>query len=218
MNKYLFLPLLIMGCISCSVVQQPSDLKLWYPKPAAVWEEALPVGNGRLGAMVFGNPSSELIQLNENTVWAGSPNRNDNPDALKALPVIRQLIFDGKFIEAQNLANEKVISKTSHGMPYQTAGNLRLNFDGHDDYTGFYRELDIERAVATTRYTVKGINFTREIFASFPNEVIVVRLTADKPGAINFSATLDRQGNVDVSTVGDDMLQMTGITSSHDTV
>ena len=214
-TTFLFLLLLIGSCIND---QQKSDLKLWYPEPANIWEAALPLGNGRLGAMVFGNPASELIQLNENTIWAGSPHRNDNPDALEALPLIRQLIFEGKYIEAQNLANEKVISKTSHGMPYQTAGNLRLNFTGHENYTGFYRELDIERAVATTRYTVDGVEFKREVFCSFPDEVVVVRLTAEKPGSISFATTLDRPGNIEVSVVGDDMLRMKGVTSSHETV
>src|SRR5512145_2101258 len=97
--------------------QNNTLMKLWYDHPAAKWTEALPVGNGRLGAMVYGNPSKEVIQLNENTVWAGSPNRNDNPDAREALPEIRKLIFEGKYKEAQDLANGKVISKTSHGMP-----------------------------------------------------------------------------------------------------
>jgi alpha-L-fucosidase 2 len=214
-TSFLFL-LLIIG--SCSSDQPESDLILWYPKPATIWEEALPLGNGRLGAMVFGNPANELIQLNENTIWAGSPNRNDNPDALEALPLIRQLIFEGRYIEAQNLANEKVISKTSHGMPFQTAGNLRLNFAGHENYTGFYRELDIERAVATTRYSVDGVEFRREIFCSFSDEVIVVRLTAEKPGMISFAAAFDRPGNVEISVAGDDMIRMSGVTSSHETV
>lgn len=218
MKQTTILLIMLLILSSCSSDQQKSDLKLWYPEPANMWEEALPLGNGRLGAMVFGDPASELIQLNENTIWAGSPNRNDNPDALEALPVIRQLILEGKYIEAQNMANEKVISKTSHGMPYQTAGNLRLNFEGHDNYTGFYRELDIEQAVATTRYTVDEVEFKREVFCSFPDEVIIVRLTAEEPGNISFTATLDRPGNVQVSVVGDDMLRMSGITSSHETV
>jgi alpha-L-fucosidase 2 len=218
MKQITSLLILLLIISSCNSDQTKSDLKLWYPVPANMWEEALPLGNGRLGAMVFGNPASELIQLNENTIWAGSPNRNDNPDALEALPIIRQLIFDGKYIEAQNMANEKVISKTSHGMPYQTAGNLRLNFAGHENHTGFYRELDIERAVATTRYSVDGVEFKREVFCSFPDEVIVVRLTAEKPGSISFATTLDRPGNVQVSVVGDDMLRMKGVTSSHETV
>ncbi len=218
MKKYIYLSLLLMGLFSCTVDQPKTDLILWYPKPAAIWEEALPVGNGRLGAMVFGNPASELIQLNENTIWAGSPNRNDNADALEALPIVRQLIFAGKYIDAQNLANQKVISRTSHGMPYQTAGNLRLNFAGHDEFTDFYRELDIERAVATTRYMANGVTFTREVFSSFPNEVIVVRLTADKPGSLNFAAALDRPGNVIVTALDNNILQMSGITSTHESV
>jgi alpha-L-fucosidase 2 len=209
---------LLLILSSCSSKETESDLKLWYPHPANKWEEALPVGNGRLGAMVFGNPGAELIQLNENTIWAGSPNRNDNPNALEALPVIRQLIFEGKYIEAQDLTNQMVISKTSHGMPYQTAGNLRLNFEGHDNHTNFYRDLDIERAVATTRYSVDGVQYTREVFSSFTDQVIVVRLTADKPGSITFAAKLDRPGNVEVSAIGNDLLKMSGITSSHETV
>ncbi len=217
-SNFLLTVIFLLLLWSCSIEQPAMDLKLWYPAPASMWEEALPLGNGRLGAMVFGNPVNELIQLNENTIYAGSPNRNDNSNALGALPVIRQLIFDGKYIEAQDLANEKIISKTSHGMPYQTAGNLRLNFDGHDKYTGFYRELDIERAVATTRYTVNGVTYTREIFSSFTDQVIVVRLTADKPNSISFSTSLDRPGNVDIAAIGNDMLRMSGITSSHETV
>jgi alpha-L-fucosidase 2 len=216
--KQITILVMLLLIISCSSEQQKSDLTLWYPEPATIWEEALPLGNGRLGAMIFGNPSSELIQLNENTIWAGSPHKNDNPDALEALPLIRQLIFDGKYIEAQDIANEKIISKTSHGMPYQTAGNLMLSFAGHDNYTGFHRELDIQRAVATTRYTVDGVEFTREMFSSFPDEVIIVRLTASKPGKISFTTTLDRPGNVDVSFTGDGLLKMRGVTSSHETI
>ncbi|HKL71795.1 MAG TPA: glycoside hydrolase family 95 protein [Marinilabiliaceae bacterium] len=210
--------LLVMMLCSCTNEQVVSDLKLWYSEPATKFEEALPLGNGRLGAMVYGNPTNELIQLNENTIWAGSPNRNDNPDALKALPLIRQLIFEGKYVEAQDLANEKIISKKSHGMPYQTAGNLRLNFDGHADYSEFYRDLDIERAVATTRYMVGEVEYTREVFSSFSDEVIVVRLTANKPNALSFVSTLDRPGEVEVSVVEKDLLQMKGVTSSFETV
>ena len=212
-----FLLFLVMLC-SCNNAPVNSDLKLWYAEPATQWVEALPLGNGRLGAMVYGNPAIELIQLNENTIWAGSPNRNDNPDALEAMPLIRQLIFEGKYIEAQDLTNEKVISKKSHGVPYQTAGNLRLNFEGHANYSGFYRDLDIEHAVATTRYTVGEVEYTREVFSSFPDEVIVVRLTANKPEALSFGVTMDRPGDVKVSSDGNNLLQMSGITSSHETV
>ena len=100
--------------------QNESLFKLWYTSPAKQWVEALPVGNGRLGAIVYGDPCKEVIQLNENTVWAGSPCRNDNPDAREALPEVRKLIFEGKYKEAQDLINQKFISKISQGMPYQT--------------------------------------------------------------------------------------------------
>ena len=99
---------------------QNKDYKLWYNKPAQVWTEALPLGNGRLGAMVFGNPATEQIQLNEATIWAGSPNNNANPDALENIPKVRELVFAGKYLEAQTLATEKVMAKTNLGMPYQT--------------------------------------------------------------------------------------------------
>lgn len=218
MKHLIVIFLLIVVFCSCNREQPKGDLKLWYPVPAQKWEEALPLGNGRLGAMVFGNPVDELIQLNENTIWAGSPNNNDNPEALEALPKIRQLIFEGKYQEAQDLANQKVISKKSHGMPYQTAGNLKLKFSGHEGFTGFHRELDIERAVATTKYSVNDIEYTREVFSSFADQVIVVRLTADKPGSVSFATALDRPGEAKVSITDDNVIKMEGITNSHETV
>ena len=142
-----------IGLLATGAAQAKSSLKLWYKQPATEWVEALPIGNGRLGAMVYGDPWKERLQLNENTVWAGQPNRNDNPDAKTALPEVRKLIFEGKYKEAQDLVNKKFISKTSHGMPYQTVGNLNLLFPGHETYSDYYRELDIEKAVVTTRYT-----------------------------------------------------------------
>lgn len=203
---------------SCTSPNETGDLKLWYDEPASKWVEALPVGNGRLGAMVFGVPGDELIQLNENTIWAGSPNNNDNPDALEALPVIRQMIFEGKYNEAQDLVNARVISKKSHGMPYQTAGNLRLKFDDHDDFTAFYRDLDIERAVATTTYKVGEVSYKREVFSSFSDGVIVIRLTADKPGSIAFKMSMDRPGDVTVKAEADNLLSMSGFTSGFEGV
>jgi alpha-L-fucosidase 2 len=195
-----------------------SNLKLWYTKPANFWVEALPLGNGRLGSMVFGNPYRERIQLNENTVWAGSPYRNDNPEMLQALPEIRQLIFDGKYTEAEKLAGEKMVTKGAHGMPYQTVGNVFLSFPGHEMFSDYYRELDLHRAVATTTYKVAGITFKREVFTSFTDQVVVVRITADQPGKINFSASVDRPDKVDIATEANDKLTMTGITSDHEGV
>jgi len=201
------------------VHSQDSDLlKLWYDKPAKQWVEALPVGNGRLGAMVYGDPCNEVIQLNENTVWAGQPNRNDNPDAKAALPEVRKLIFEGKYNEAQELVNQKIITKTSHGMPYQTAGNLKLSFPGHENYSDFYRELDIEKAIVTSRYKVNGIMYTTKVFSSYPDQVIIFRISADKPGTVSFSAIMDRPSNVNVHSLGKNELVLSGITSDHETV
>ncbi|RNI27044.1 glycoside hydrolase family 95 protein [Rufibacter latericius] len=211
--------LVISMALLCPVSAQTSaPLKLWYTQPAKQWVEALPVGNGRLGAMVFGNPVQETIQLNENTVWAGQPNRNDNPQAKEALPEARKLIFAGKYEEAQNLVNQKFISKTSHGMPYETVGNLKLSFQGHENYTYYHRELDLEKAVATSRYRVNGVNYQTEVFSSFPDQVMVVRISADKPGSISFSATMDRPKNAQVSTQGKDMLLLSGKTGTVDGV
>lgn len=163
------------------------DLKLQYFEPARIWEEALPLGNSRLGAMVYGIPQREEIQLNEETIWGGRPYRNDNPDALNALPEIRQLIFEGKNGEADKLINKTFFTKT-HGMPYQTAGSVILNFPGHENYKEYSRQLDINRAVSSTCYKVDGVEYSREIFSSFADDVIIMRVTASVKGKLNFDA------------------------------
>jgi alpha-L-fucosidase 2 len=151
MRSYVILFASLICCVQTSSAQNDTLLRLWYNHPAKQWVEALPIGNGRLGAMIYGDPFKETVQLNENTVWAGQPNRNDNPDAKEVLPEVRKLIFEGKYKEAQDLVNQKFISKTSQGMSYQTVGNLKLNFHGHDNYSNYYRELDIENAVVSSR-------------------------------------------------------------------
>lgn len=185
--------------------QGDSNLKLWYDKPAERWVEALPIGNGRLGAMVYGDPINEIIQLNENTIWAGQPNRNDNSQAKKYLSEVRELLFQGKSEEAQELVNQHFISEKSHGMPYQTVGNLKLSFPNHDNYTEFYRELDLENAVTTSRYKVDEIGYQTKIFASYPHQVIVIQIKADKPEALNFTATMDRPGGAAISAEKDEL-------------
>lgn len=208
--------MLFMG-LECSYAQQADALKLWYTAPAADWNEALPIGNGRLAAMVFGNPITENIQLNESTLWAGGPHRNDNPRAKESLSNIRQLIFEEDYDQAHGIANRDFISKTSHGMPYETVGNLRLNFKDQENYTNYYRELDIENAVNTTMYSVNGVEFKREVFISFTDEVIVMRLTANKESQISFTATMDRPepAKVRLFTEKSDVLVMTGFGSDN---
>lgn len=200
--------------------QNDEFLKLWYEQPAKQWVEALPVGNGRLGAMIFGDPSNEVIQLNEETVWAGGPNRNDNPNAKEALPEVRKLIFDGKYKEAQDLVNEKIISKISQGMSYQTVGNLKLTFSDHENYSDYYRELDLSKAIVDYRYNVNGVKYETSVFSSHPDQIIIAKIKADKNGSINFSATMDRPSPsvVTVSTKGNDELIMSGVGSDQENI
>ncbi len=200
-----------------SSAQQNGTLTLWYNQPAGnVWENALPIGNGRLGGMIYGNVAAETIQLNEHTVWSGSPYRNDNPEALASLPTLRSLINSGKQKEAEVLANKTIISKTSHGQMFQPVANLQLFFDRHESFTEYRRELDIERAVATTSYKHNGITYTREFFASLNDTVIVVRLTASKSKSLSFTGTFaSSHKNKKISTSGKDLI-ITATTSDHE--
>lgn len=165
------------------------SLLLWYDKPATEWTEALPVGNGRLGAMVFGGVRNEQLQLNEDTLYAGSPYDPNNPEALKALPEARRLIFDGKYKEAHDLVGAKMMAQPTKQMPYEPVGDLKLDFANHDAVTSYVRKLDLNTAIATVSYKVGPTTYTREIFASPVDQVIVVSLTCDSPGQLSFSAT-----------------------------
>ena len=164
----------------------PTPLKLWYQQPAANWNEALPLGNGRLGAMVFGGLAQERLQLNESTIWAGGPNNNVRPDALPVIRQLRQQLLSGQEAEAQQLAKEKMQPYGNSGMPYQLAANLLLDFPGHEKATHYYRDLDISRAVASVSYQLDGVTYRREVFSSLPDQVLVVRLTASRPGRLSF--------------------------------
>src|SRR5215216_1787144 len=203
-----------------SFSQTNSGLKLWYKQPSGkTWENALPIGNGRLGAMIYGNTEKEIIQLNEHTVWSGSPNRNDNPLALDSLAIIRQLIFEGKQKDAERIAGRTIITKKSHDQKFEPVGSLQLAFDGHENYTNYYRELDIERAVTKTSYTVGDVTYTREALASFPDRVVVMRLTASKPGSISFAAFFTTpQTKVVMKTTSANELTIAGTTTDHETV
>lgn len=216
MKNVLFVGLLFL--ITNCFAQKQQDLKLWYNKPAGdVWENALPIGNGFLGAMVYGNVDTETIQLNEYTVWSGSPNRNDNPLALDSLAEIRKLIFEGKQKEAEQIANRVIISKKSQGQMYEPVGELHLAFDGHTNYTNYYRELDIDKAVAKTSYKVGDVTYTRQVVASFPDRVIVVRLTASKPGGLSFNAFYSTpQPNAEMKTTSSKELTIAGTTIDHE--
>lgn len=210
--------ILILFTVVLPLISQNKDMRIWYDKPAEYWEEALPLGNGRIGAMVYGNPGKEEFQLNEETVSAGAPYQNYNSEAKSALEIIRQLIFEGKYAEAQAVAGEKILSKNGFGMPYQTVGSLLLNFAGHENYTNFYRGLDLNTAVSTVRYSINDTEYTREAFTSFKDQLLIIRISATKPGSISFSASFSCPQEVTISGNNRNFLSMTGVTKGNEFV
>ena len=203
-----------------SFSQSNAGLKLWYNQPSgSTWENALPIGNGRLGAMIYGNVETETVQLNEHTLWSGGPNRNDNPLALDSLGEIRKLIFEGNQKEAERMANRIILSKKSHGQMFEPAGELHMVFNGHENFTNYYRELDIKKAVARTSYKVGDITYTRETLASFPDRVIVMHLAANKSHSISFTAFYSTLlPNVEIKTIQSKQLTFSGTTVDHEGV
>jgi len=188
-----------------------NPLVLWYQQPAQKWTEALPVGNGRISAMVFGGVDLERLQLNEGTLWAGGPYDPVNPQAKDALPQVRQLINDGKYQEAAGLIKNRVLARPVSEMPYQTVGDLLLTFAGATNVASYRRDLDLDTATATVSYIRDSVRYTRAVFADAPDNVIVVRLTADQPGKISFSAGLRTPMKATVETNGIDTLVMRGV-------
>jgi len=201
---------------NCVPKQTTPPLRLWYNQPAnasiedikkgsindAEWLKALPVGNGFLGAMVYGDVNKERLQLNEKSLWSGSPDDNDNPEAYASLDKIRQLLWDGKYKEATDLTMKSQVCKgvgSGNGngatVPFgcfQTLGDLWLDFGKTGEFKDYHRELDLNRGVVLVTYQQSGIKFKREIFASYPDRVLIMRLTTDKKGALSFKSTLTR--------------------------
>jgi alpha-L-fucosidase 2 len=167
------------GALAGPPAERRGDHLLWYRRPAATWNEALPLGNGRLGAMVFGRVGQERLQLNESTLWAGAPYTPDNPDALAALPEVRRLIAEGRYKDATDLASARMMARPLWQMAYGTLGDLLLTFEGAAAPTDYVRELDLETAIATVRYAGAQGRFRRQAFASAPDQTIVLRLEAE---------------------------------------
>jgi alpha-L-fucosidase 2 len=193
-------PAVVLGLVALAPVPSRAELPaadgsigpvLSYRQPAARWVEALPVGNGRLGGMVFGGASDERIQLNEGTFWSGGPYDPVDESAGQYLPRVRTLIEEGRYREAQDLADRSLMGRPRHLQAYQPLGDLRIAFEGHDQPSGYERELDLDRAVVRVRYRVGGTTVTREVFSSAPDRAIVVRVTADGPARLRLRATLD---------------------------
>ena len=198
-----------------------NDMNLWYEKPAEAWVEALPLGNGSLGAMVYGGIAKEHLQLNEETIWAGEPG-NNNPEGFnKILDETRKLIFDGQYKQAEDKLTSRIARNTSsnknnYGMPYQTAGDLFIDFLGHDKAEDYRRELNIQNAVSTVTYSFQNIKFKREYFASLADHAIYVRLTADKPGQINCDLSLSSPHRNQQLHTGNGMLALSAVSADHE--
>ena len=209
--------ILTLACSCCNDNASSDDLKLWYDEPAERWVEALPVGNGRLGAMVFGDPSMEKLQLNEETVWAGQPNSNANPNIEEgALDRIRELIFDGKYRAAQDMVDQKIFYRVNHGMPYQAVGDFIMEFPGHEEYSDYYRDLDISDATASVRYTAGGTVYDREVMTAFADDVVAVKLSASGKGKISFNASFTSPHKLHTVTVEDGDVVLRGRAGDHE--
>lgn len=167
--------------------------RLWYRQPAKEWEQALPLGNGRMGAMVFGEPVTERIQVNEDSMWYGGPVDRNNPDTKEYLPKIREFILNGEIKKAERLMKMAMSGCPDSAHPYQTLGDIFFTFENIGEVTEYERFLDIETAVYGNRFTADGISYQRELFLSVPDDVLVMHLTADTPGAITFQAILRRE-------------------------
>jgi alpha-L-fucosidase 2 len=186
-------------------------LSLWYGRPAGRWMEALAVGNGRLGAMVFGGVTQERLQLNEDTLWAGGPYDPVNPEALAHLAEARRLIFDGQYSAAARLIDRTIMARPLRQLPYQTVGDLWLTFPEVTVVEDYRRELNLTTAITRVSYVINGVGFAREVFASPVDQVIVVRLTASKPGQITFTAGLKSPQKATVSAAAPNVLLMQGV-------
>ncbi|MBQ6254482.1 MAG: glycoside hydrolase family 95 protein [Bacteroidales bacterium] len=216
MRRKLFILFVLASQILCG---QDRKTTLWYRQPAKDWNEALPVGNGRIGAMVYGNPWNETIQLNEESLWAGSP-QDGNTESAAVMPKIQELLLEGKIAEANEMAQKNLAGDPMRIRSYQTFGELEIDFfeRGSDDAKGFYpdgisayeRSLDLMRGIASTSFTAGGVRFSREVFSSAPDNVLVIRLLADKPGALSFKMSYSRPENAAVYPEGAGTLAVSG--------
>ena len=194
--------------------------RLWYDQPAMTWTQALPIGNGVMGGMVFGTPAVEHIQINEETIWAGQPNQVVNPNAKEALPEVRRLIFEGKYKEAEDLANAKVMPRAvdkNMGMPYQPFGDLYIAMPGHADYQNYERCLDLDNAKSVVRYTVDDVQYERETIAPLGgHHVIAVHLTASQKGKITFTANMATPHENPIVNMDGNEATLLGVSSKHE--
>ena len=217
MMKYILLAVafiqsvLLIGQQSRAEVAPDKALCLWYAQPAEKWTDALPIGNGRMGAMIFGGVFDERIQFNEDTLWKGFPHDYDRAGAGDHLAEIRQLLFDGKIKEAVEVARTNFLSDPVRQKAYQPFGDLRLHFLGEGNVTNYHRELNLDSATAVTTYRLGDVRFERDVFASYPDQAVVMRITADKLHSVSFTLKMDSpQTNSQTSIIVADTLALTG--------
>lgn len=212
--------LILLIAFKPSFGQRNQNYKLWYDRPASNWNEALPIGNGRLAAMIFGTLENERLQLNEETVWAGEPGNNIIEGTYDSIVQIRKLLFEGKYKDAQDLSNKtfprQAPKNNNYGMQYQPVGNLIFHFPGHEAATDYYRDLDIQNAVASVTYKVGGVSFKREMIASLTDGVMIVHLTADKASSINCTLSMNTLHKINKISTQNNTLILTGTTSDVD--
>ena len=192
--------MLFVATVALAAGKVDNDQRLWYDAPATVWLEALPVGNSRMGAMVFGGTETEQIQLNEETFWSGGPHNNNSTSSLRYLTEVRSLIFDDKDKEASDIINREFI-KGPHGMRYLTLGCLTMQF-GHKDVKSYVRDLDLQTATSTTSYIYNNVKYTRTVIASLADGVVLVNVKASKKGALSFALSQTCQLPTEVKTEG----------------
>ena len=201
--------LLIAPMSKAQVTTNDTDLKLWYNKPASIWEEALPLGNAKTGAMVFGGIAKERFQLNDNTLWSGYPDPGNNPDAPKYLPVVRELVFAGNYDSAAAVWKKNM--QGPYSARYLPLADLWIqNQLGDTTPSSYYRDLDLNNAIASVKYTINGITFQRETFISHPDRVMIIRITADKKNSINFTTSVTSKLKYQTITIGNDQLLLKG--------
>jgi alpha-L-fucosidase 2 len=193
------------------------DPVLWYRHPAQTWGDAFPVGNGRLGGMVFGGIPKERIQLNEDTIWNGKKRDRINPGALEALPEVRRLLFESKVSAAEALEDQKMVSIPNRQPPYQPLGDLNIEFSGLDNASDYRRELNLATGVVRVSYRLGETGCFREVFSSAPDQAIVVRISCDKPGLVSFHATLTREQDSQTTVAAPDRVMLQGEAKAHST-
>ena len=212
LKYFLFAALILIVLQACenNPSEHQADLKLWYDSPAEEWNEALPIGNGRMGAMIFGKTDVERIQLNEESVWSGGPIERANPEALEYLDEVRELLFEGEYAKGDQLAQEKIMGKRVGGHNYRTLGDLYIRQKNLGEVNNYKRSLDLNSAISTTVFESDGVKYKREIFASSPDEIIAIKLTASDKEKISFETWINRPGEAEDISVGENQLLMTG--------